>query len=100
MQDDWRALVAAGKFAEAEPLMLNEAATPDGYGGETEMKGEFYEAWGDATRDPVSATRKYWDSHNHFALFASWSTSGGEGTARMLAVNRVLRKIEDLKSKA
>ena len=96
---DWRAMVAAGRFEEAEPIMLAEAATPDGYGGETEMMGEFYEAWGDAIRDPAAATRKYWDSHNHFALYASWSTSGGEGTARMLAVNRVLRKIAALKEK-
>ena len=93
---DWRELVAAGKFAEAEPLMLAEASTPDGYGGETVMKAGFYEAWGDSLQDGDTAKRKYWHAHGFWGDYASWSTSGGEGTARMLDVNRVLRKIEAL----
>ena len=43
---DWRELVGSAKFEEAEPMMLAEALIPDGYGGETVMKAEFYEAWG------------------------------------------------------
>jgi hypothetical protein len=93
---DWRDLVAAGKFAEAEPMMLAETSTPDGYGGETVMKAEFYEAWGDSLGDDPDAKRKYWIAHRYWGDYASWSTSGGEGTARMLDVNRVLRKIESL----
>jgi len=93
---DWRELVLAGKFAEAEPIMLAETETPDGYGGETVMKAEFYEAWGDSLRDDPAAKAKYWHSHRFWGDYASWSTSGGEGTARMLDVNRVLRKIESL----
>ena len=94
--NDWRELVVAGRFVEAESMMLAEALTPDGYGGETVMKAGFYEAWGDSLRDAQAATAKYWQAHHHWADFASWSTSGGEGTARMLDVNRVLRKIESL----
>jgi len=93
---DWRELVAAGKFAEAEPMMLAEALIPDGYGGETVMKAGFYEAWGDSLRDGPDGKAKYWLAHRYWGDFASWSTSGGEGTARMLDVNRVLRKIEAL----
>ena len=94
---DWRTLVTAGKFEEAEPIMLADASTPDGYGGETVMQAEFYEAWADSLPAGPAAVAKYWEAHRHWATYASWATSGGEGTARMLDVNRVLGKIESLK---
>ena len=93
---DWRDLVVAGKFAEAEPMMLAEALISDGYGGDVVLKAAFYENWGDSLRDGPAAKAKYWESHRHWADFASGSTSGGEGAARMLDVNRVLEKIEAL----
>ena len=93
---DWRELVTAGKFEEAEPLMLEEAATPDGYGGETVMQAEFYEAWGDGIGGGPAAIAMYRKSHYFWATFASWSTSGGEGTGRMRDANRVLEKIAAL----
>jgi hypothetical protein len=65
---DWRELVVAEKFAEAESMMLTEAATPDGYGGETVMKAEFYEAWGDSLGDDPSAKTKYWHAHSFWGL--------------------------------
>ena len=94
---DWRELKNAGKFAEAEPLMLDatpQSADVDPYGDNTVTRAEFYEAWGDHLKSGPDAEKQYWQSHNYWALFASWSTSGGEGTARMMDVNRVLRKIK------
>ncbi|HKP68879.1 MAG TPA: hypothetical protein VJV05_06325 [Pyrinomonadaceae bacterium] len=96
---DWRSLMAAGKFEEAEPLMLAEIATPDGYGGETVTQAYFYETWADSLLDRTAAITMYWRSHRFWATYASWSTSGGEGTARMLDVNRVLLKLECLRGK-
>ena len=87
--DDWRELVKQRRFAEAEPLMLAEMATErdqDMYGDNTVARAEFYEAWGDATRDPIEATDHYNQADFYFSMYASWSTSGGEGTARMTSI--------------
>jgi hypothetical protein len=94
--NDWRELVVAGKFSEAESMMLAEASTADGYGGDVVLKAAFYENWGDSLQDGSAAKTKYLESHRHWADFASGSSSGGEGAARMLDVNRVLEKIESL----
>lgn len=93
---DWQEHVSIGEFEQAEPLILAATEAPDGYGGETVARAEFYERWGDSLDRAPEAERKYWLSHRYFATYASWATSGGEGTARMLDVNRVLRKIEQL----
>ncbi|HEY2867722.1 MAG TPA: hypothetical protein VGJ02_11575 [Pyrinomonadaceae bacterium] len=96
--DDWRELVKQRRFADAEPLML--AATDpenDKYGDDTVARAEFYEAWGDATRDPIEATDRYNQSDFYFSMYASWSTSGGEGTARMQDVNRVKNKVKNVR---
>ncbi|MBK6749323.1 MAG: hypothetical protein KA956_13500 [Pyrinomonadaceae bacterium] len=94
---DWRELILDGRFAEAEPLMLADTEKRDGYGGETIVRAEFYEDWGNFFRSGPEDEKRYWRSHGYWALYASWSTSGGEGTARMIDVNRVLKKIESLK---
>ena len=95
---DWRELVVAGKFAEAEPLMLQDTAEPDGSMLDAEARAEFYEKWGDTLSDSREAEEKYRAAHYYWATFASWSTSGGEGTARMRDANRVLLKLEALRS--
>ena len=98
--DDWRELVKQRRFVEAEPLMLAEMATErdqDMYGDNTVARAEFYEAWGDATRDPIEATDHYNQADFYFSMYASWSTSGGEGTARMTDVNRVRNKVRNVK---
>jgi hypothetical protein len=94
---DWRELVLQGRFEEAEPPMLADTEERDGYGGETVARAEFYEEWGDSLGFGPEAEKRYWQSHSYWGLYASWSTSGGEGTARMMDVNRVLKKIEELK---
>ncbi len=94
---DWRELVLQGRFEEAEPLMLADTEECDGYGGETVVRAEFYEDWGDGLRSGSGAEKRYQQSQGYWGLYASWSTSGGEGTARMMDVKRVLKKIEGLK---
>ncbi|MEO5858285.1 MAG: hypothetical protein ABIR33_04975 [Pyrinomonadaceae bacterium] len=96
----WRDLMQAGDFVGAEKEMLAETEGKDGYGPDAETRGWFYESWGDASVTGAEAERKYMDAYNNFAIFASWSTSGGEGTARMTEVDRVLKKAEDRRSKA
>lgn len=93
----WRELVSQGRFEEAEPLMLADTEERDGCGGETVARAEFYEDWGNSFGAAPEAESKYRESHMYWANFASWATSGGEGTARMLDVKRVLKKIEGLK---
>ncbi len=93
---NWRELVIQGKYAEAEPLMLAETETRDGYGGETVVRAEFYESWGATLRSGPEAEKRFWQSHGYWADYASWSTSGGEGTARMMDVKRLLKKLEAL----
>ena len=93
---DWRELILDGRFDEAEPLMLTDTENRDGYGGETIVRAEFYEGWGNSLRSGPDAEMRFWQSHGYWALYASWSTSGGEGTARMMDVKRVLKKIESL----
>jgi|SRR5436305_11939019 hypothetical protein len=98
--DDWRELVKQRRFAEAEPLMLAALGTErdeDPYGDNIVARAEFYEAWGDATRDPIEATDRYNQADFYFSMYASWSTSGGEGTARMTDVNRVRNKVINVK---
>ena len=94
---DWRELVEKGLFAEAEPLMLAETKETETLGPDAETRAQFFEDWGDRLVPDAMALEKYRESHYYWAMFASWSTSGGEGTARMIDVTRVLEKIEALK---
>ena len=96
--DDWKQLAKMGRFAEAESLML--AATDiehDKFGDDTVARAEFYEAWGDATPEPLAAIDHYNQADFYFAIYASWSTGGGEGTARMRDVDRVRTKVNNVK---
>jgi hypothetical protein len=96
--DSWEQLLDHRNFLRAEAEMLAATAQNDPYGDNTESRARFYESWGDLlSLDHVSeAIEKYNEALELYRLFASWSTSGGEGTARMRAVNRVLAKIEAL----
>jgi len=97
---NWKELAKVGRFAEAEPLMLSELGTEredDPYGDNTVARAEFYEAWGDATAAPLEALDHYHQADFYFGIYASWSTSGGEGTARMRNVNRVQNKVRKVK---
>jgi hypothetical protein len=94
--EDWRELVARGEYAKAEPLMRAETDRGAGFFPDNEVRGEFYEGWGDSLTDRTAAKRKYDEALMNWQMFASCSTSGGEGTARMTDVNRVVAKLEAL----
>lgn len=93
---NWRELVAAGNYAEAEAAMLVETGRGEGFFPENEIRASFYENWGDRL-EGSEQKEKYEEALSNWQQFASCATSGGEGTARMLDVNRVLKKIESLK---
>ena len=94
----WRELTRSGHFAEAESSMLEETEGKDGIGPDAEVRAQFYEDWGDTLLTKADAEEKYRHAHHYWALFASWSTSGGEGTARMREADRVLGKLESLRN--
>lgn len=94
---DWNDLVRQGNFAEAEASMLAETEKETTYGYEVITRANFYENWGDRAENSAEAKKHYEEALRGFQLFASWATSGGEGTARMIDVNRLLEKIAGLK---
>ena len=93
---DWRDLARQGKYAEAEKLMLAETEHKTGYGDEVITRAAFYEDWGEHAEDEWEKRRAFEKSLGYFQLFASWATSGGEGSARMIDVLRVERKLAGL----
>lgn len=94
MTMNWRELVGAGNYAEAEAAMLAETDRGIDMSPDNQIRASFYENWGDALGGD---NEKYREALNNWQQFASYETSGGEGTARMLDVDRVLKKIERLK---
>jgi hypothetical protein len=98
--DSWRRLAKLGQFSEAEDLMLADTGEIGEQGPDAETRAYFYEDWGDALRNDAAAEAKYREAHHYWAIFASWATSGGEGTARMGDANRVLEKLENLRNES
>ncbi|MBX7055449.1 MAG: hypothetical protein K1X36_10865 [Pyrinomonadaceae bacterium] len=88
-----RELVTIGKFAEAEAAMLAATDRGEGYFPDCEVRASFYENWGD-TLSGEDQIAKYREALNYWQMHASQATSGGEGTARMLDVYRVSKKID------
>jgi hypothetical protein len=93
---NWRQLVSQGKYAEAEAAMLAETDRGEGMFPDNLVRASFYENWGDASSDGEQKAR-YDEALRNWQMFASGATSGGEGAARMLDVNRVLKKIKGMK---
>ncbi|MBX3292196.1 MAG: hypothetical protein KF881_04790 [Acidobacteria bacterium] len=94
---NWRELVEAGNYAEAEYGMLAETDRGEGFFPLNEMRASFYENWGDRL-EGTEQKEKYEEALFNWQQFASYATSGGEGAARMLDVNRVLEKIEGIEA--
>lgn len=95
MSQEWWQIAREGKYAEMEPTMLAATDRGEGYFPECEVRGSYYENWGD-TLSGAEQTEKYREALNYWQMHASQSTSGGEGTARMLDVHRVQKKLETL----
>ena len=91
----WREFVAIGNNVAAEPLMLAETDRGDGFFPYCEIRASFYENWGDTLigEDQIA---KYREALNYWQMHAAQSTSGGEGTARMLDVSRVQKLLDEL----
>lgn len=89
-----RAAAAARRWDDAlAALETNLRAHPEVQDPET--VGGLAEAWGDRLvrlDEPARAADFYAVAEDAYARFASWATSGGEGLARMAAVERVGRK--------
>ncbi len=98
---DWRDLVRQLRFAEAEPLMEEEYARGDDYGHHLLSRAYFYESWASQMEydNLQEAIRLYKEADREYAMFASGATSGGEGTARMLDVNRIRKKLAELEAR-
>jgi hypothetical protein len=92
---DWRELVNIGNFTDAEEPMLAETDRGEGFFPENEIRAFFYEDWGD-TLSGGEKIAKYELALTNWRMWAACSTSGGEGTARMMEVNRVLEKIKTI----
>lgn len=91
----WRELTESGNYVDAEPLMLAETDRGDGYFPDCEVRASFYENWAE-TLAGEDQNAKYHEALRYWQMHAVQSTSGGEGTARMLDVTRVQRIIESL----
>ncbi len=79
-----------------ESTMLAATDRGEGYFPECEVRGAYYENWADTLRDSDEQIARYGEALQYWQMFASCSTSGGEGTARMMDVHRVEKKLEAL----
>ncbi len=93
---NWRDFAINGRYGEAEAEMLAETDRGEGYFPLNETRAAFYENWGDTLSDVSDAKAKYKLAELNWRQWASCSTSGGEGTARMTEVDRVQKKLETL----
>lgn len=73
--------------------MLKESDRGAGNFPFNEIRAAFYEAWGDALTGD-ERMEKYEAALANWEMWASYSTSGGEGTARMMEVRRVRGKLD------
>ena len=98
---NWRDLMRQGRFAEAQPLVEEEYARGDEYGHYLLNRAHFYETWASQMEHDnlQEAIRLYKEADREYAMFASGATSGGEGTARMMDVNRIRKKLAELEAK-
>jgi hypothetical protein len=93
---DWLPGRQGMDFAAEEAQMLAETDRGEGYFPDCERRAAFYENWGDSLAEGEEKIAKYREARNYWQMNASQATSGGEGTARMMDVHRVEKKIERL----
>lgn len=90
---NWRELAGEGKYLDGEAAMLAETDRGEGFFPINEIRASYYENWGDAIGGDEKIA-KYELALTNWGQWASCSTSGGEGTARMSEVDRVRKKLE------
>lgn len=91
----WWQTAREGRYAEMESEMLAATDRGEGYFPDCEVRGSYYENWGDAINGEDQILR-YREALNYWRMYASQATSGGEGNARMMDVHRVEKKLESL----
>ena len=98
---DWRDLMRQNRFEEAVPLVEEEYARGNDCGYHLLSRAHFYEtrAAQQEIENPQEALRLYREADHEYTMFAAAATSGGEGTARMLDVNRIRTKIGELETR-
>jgi hypothetical protein len=98
---DWRDLMRQQRFAEAQPLVEEEYARGNDYGYHLLSRAHFYETWASQMEydNLQEAIRLYREADREYSMYASGATSGGEGTARMLDVTRIRKKLADLEAR-
>jgi hypothetical protein len=92
---DWWQEAKQGRYAEIEQQMLAATDLGEGRFPINETRAAYYENWGD-TLSGEEKIAKYKLALTNWEQWASCSTSGGEGTARMSEVYRVEKKLERL----
>jgi len=90
-------LLAQKLYSEALD-QLRKSVTPDEYGGQWPALGAacYSVASGLQRKDPNGAAFFFGQARDFYAQFASYATSGGEGSARMLDVRRAEEALRDL----
>jgi len=76
--------------------MLAETDRGVGYFPFNEIRATFYENRGDTLSEIADAKAKYELAEFNWRQWASCSTSGGEGTARMSEIHRLEKNLESL----
>jgi tetratricopeptide (TPR) repeat protein len=100
MGDEADRLAAAGEWDAAAGALETVWPTDrehDPYGENAVRAAEWWERWGDRPdTDAAGAAEAFRRAHAAYATFAAWATSGGEGSARMVDVERVAKKLADV----
>jgi hypothetical protein len=98
--ENWRDLMRQKRFSEAEKVITEEFSRLEHIGDSILSRGYFYETWASNVerQNPQQALVYYHKALNDYSVYASWATSGGEGTARMVDVDRLDKKIQKLEA--
>jgi hypothetical protein len=89
------ALAAAGRWDEAAAALEGRWPTDRA----SDPYGEHFAhiaAWWEQCGDELAAAEPYRRAHAAYATIASWATSGAEGSAAMVDVDRVADKLRTL----
>lgn len=91
--ESWIEHAKAGRIDDAERVIASIEKLDGGDG--MVARAELNELLGDMTTDEEVRRYRYTESLRCFQIYASCATSGGEGTARMVDVERVAAKLRD-----